>query len=219
MLSAIVPKLNWDILLGAWPVTVHRVHAQTLTVVVGFFLIMLSYGLARGKKHAWRITLFLLLLSVCLHVLRSGSILATLIALGLVALLGSLSSFFSGQKRSLVWRGYTILALGLGIVVFDAIVGFLALYDNLKPLIDRFGLDGAILRIITQTHLRYWLHDTPAIFFGRALPWLCISAIVYGMIQLFRPVAAVFLPNMEKRMQAYKHVQLYRYKFYLVLRP
>ena len=53
MLSAIVPKLNWDILLGAWPLTVHRVHAQTLTVVVGFFLIMLSYGLARGKNQAW----------------------------------------------------------------------------------------------------------------------------------------------------------------------
>ncbi len=210
MLSAIVPKLNWDILLGAWPVTVHRVHAQTLTVVVGFFLIMLSYGLARGKKHAWRITLFLLLLSVWLHVLRSGSILATIIALGLAALLASLSSFFQARSDPpSVWRGYTILALGLGIVVFDAIVGFLALYDNLEPLIDRFGIDGAILRILTQTHLRYWLHDTPAIFFGRALPWLCISAVVYGMVQLFRPVAAVFLPNMEKRMQAYKHVQLY----------
>ncbi|HEY5004189.1 MAG TPA: phosphatidylglycerol lysyltransferase domain-containing protein [Ktedonobacteraceae bacterium] len=210
MLSAIVPKLNWDILLGAWPLTVHRVHAQTLTVVVGFFLIMLSYGLARGKKHAWRITLFLLLLSVWLHVLRSGSVLATIVALGLAALLASLSSFFQARSDPpSVWRGYTILALGLGIVVFDAIVGFLALYDNLEPLIDRFGLDGAILRILTQTHLRYWLHGTPAIFFGRALPWLCISAVLYGMVQLFHPVAAVLLPNMEKRNQACKHVQLY----------
>jgi phosphatidylglycerol lysyltransferase len=210
MLSAIVPKLNWDVLLGAWPLTVHRIHAQTLTVVVGFFLIMLSYGLARGKKHAWRITLFLLLLSVWLHILRSGSVLATIVALGLAVLLASLSNFFQARSDPpSVWRGYTILALGLGIVVFDAIVGFLALYNNLEPLIDRFGIDGAILRILTQTHLRYWLHATPAIFFGRALPWLCISAVLYGMVQLFRPVAAVLLPNMEKRNQAYKHVQLY----------
>jgi phosphatidylglycerol lysyltransferase len=210
MLSAIMPRLQWNILPGAWPLTIHREHAQTLTVVVGFFLIMLSYGLARGKNQAWRITLLLLLLSVWLHILRGGSILATLIAVGLIALLISLSSFFQAKSDPpAVWRGYTALILGLGVVTFDAIVGFLTLYNDFEPLIDRFGLDGALLRILTQTHLRHWLHDTPAIFFGRALPVLCISAIVYGMVQLFRPVAAVLLPNREKRNQASKQVHLY----------
>src|SRR6266487_3827181 len=94
MLSAIVPRLNWDILLGAWPIVPHRIQAQTLTVVVGFFLIMLSYGLARGKKHAWHVTVVLLALSSLLHVLRSGSVLATLVALLLTMLLGTLASFF-----------------------------------------------------------------------------------------------------------------------------
>src|SRR5579884_68825 len=68
MLSAISPKLNWDIPLGAWPILNHRVPAQTFIVVVGFFLIMLSYGLVRGKQHAWLITLILLTLSALLHV-------------------------------------------------------------------------------------------------------------------------------------------------------
>ncbi|MBV9710740.1 MAG: hypothetical protein JO011_07500, partial [Ktedonobacteraceae bacterium] len=109
MLSAIMPRLHWNILPGAWPLTIHRAHAQTLTVVVGFFLIMLSYGLARGKNQAWRITLFLLLLSVWLHILRSGSILATIVALGLAALLASLSSFFQAKSDPpSVWRGYMI---------------------------------------------------------------------------------------------------------------
>ncbi len=210
MLSAIMPRLNWNILPGAWPLTLHREHAQTLTVIVGFFLIMLSYGLARGKKQAWGITLILLLLSVWLHILRGGSILATIVAVGLAALLISLSSFFQAKSDPpAVWRGYTALILGLGVVIFDAIVGFFTLYADFEPLIDRFGLDGALLRILTQTHLRYWLHDSPAIFFGRALPVLCISAIVYGMVQLFRPVAAVLLPNIEKRQQASKQVRLY----------
>jgi phosphatidylglycerol lysyltransferase len=171
---------------------------------------MLSYGLARGKNQAWRITFFLLLLSAWLHILRGGSILATIIAVSLAALLISLSSFFQAKSDPpAVRRGYTALALGLGVVTFDAIVGFLTLYNDFEPLFDHFGLDGALLRILTQTHLRYWLHDTPAFFFGSTLPMLCISAIVYGMLQLFRPVAAVLLPNMEKRDQASKRVHFY----------
>src|SRR5579864_3091102 len=65
MLSAIVPKLNWDILLGAY--TIYFRQSQKLTVVVGFFLIMLSFGLMRGKKQAWAITGALLFLSFFLH--------------------------------------------------------------------------------------------------------------------------------------------------------
>ena len=98
MLSAIVPKLNWGIPLGAWPILDHRVPAQTFTVVVGFFLIMLSYGLARGKQHAWLITVILLILSALLHMRRSGSILATVIALLLAILLSILARFFHARS-------------------------------------------------------------------------------------------------------------------------
>src|SRR5579859_2892404 len=112
MLSAIVPKLNWDILLGAWPIVVHKPYAQTLTVVLGFFLIMLSYGLARGKNHAWRITLVLLLLSAVLHIQRGGSVLATVVALLLASVLYALSRFFHAKSDPpCVWRGYIILFL------------------------------------------------------------------------------------------------------------
>jgi hypothetical protein len=37
MLSAVVPKLNWDVLLGVWPIVASH-SAQKLTVVVGFSL-------------------------------------------------------------------------------------------------------------------------------------------------------------------------------------
>src|SRR5690348_12274794 len=119
MLSAMAPKLNWNIPLGAWPILDHRVPAQTFTVVVGFFLIMLSYGLARGKQHAWLITLVLLILSALLHVRRSGSILATLIALALAILLAVLANFFHARSDPpSARRGYIALCLGLGIVTF-----------------------------------------------------------------------------------------------------
>ena len=210
MLSAIVPKLNWDILLGAWPIIVHGAQAQTLTVVVGFFLIMLSYGLARGKKHAWRITLILLALSALLHVLRSGSVLATVVALALTVLLSTLSGFFKARSDPpSVWRGYTALGLGLGIVTFYTIGGFIALYDDFAPFFDRFGIEGVILHIITHAHLQHIAYATPAFFFERALPVLCVSAVLYGMAQLFRPVAAVLLHDKEKDSLVAGHVRLY----------
>src|SRR5690348_12139561 len=122
MLSAIVPKLNWDILLGAWPIVRPKFPAQTLIVVVGFFLIMLSYGLARGKRHAWLITLALLLLSMFLHIKRGGSVLASLVALLLTILLAGLYHFFQAKSDPpSARRGYIILTLALGIVTFYTI--------------------------------------------------------------------------------------------------
>ncbi len=146
MLSAVVPKLNWDILLGVW--TINAYHgAQKLTVVVGFFLVMLSYGLIRGKYQAWNITLALLILSFFLHILRGGSILATLSALALTIVLLLLYRYFQARSDPpSVKRGYFILVLGLGIVVFYTITGFVVHFEQFAPLIDRFGISGVILQ-------------------------------------------------------------------------
>jgi phosphatidylglycerol lysyltransferase len=199
MLSVLVPRSNWDILLGAWPILNHRVSAQSFTVVIGFFLIMLSYGLARGKKHAWRITLVLLILSALLHVRRSGAVLATVVALLLALLLYLLARFFQAKSDPpAVRRGYIALGLGLGIVCFYAIGGFLVLSDDFGPWFDRLGIDGVIIHLLESGPLRV-ARGTPAFFFQRALPVLCISAILYGMVSIFRPVAAVLIPETEER--------------------
>ena len=124
MLSAVVPKLNWDIPLGVWPIVAYH-GAQKLTVVVGLFLVMLSYGLIRGKYQAWNITLGLLILSFFLHILRRGSVLATLTALALTIVLSLLFSYFQARSDPpSVKRGYIVLVLGLGIVVFYTLTGF-----------------------------------------------------------------------------------------------
>jgi phosphatidylglycerol lysyltransferase len=198
MLSAVVPKLNWDILLGVW--TINAYHgAQKLTVVVGFFLVMLSYGLIRGKYQAWNITLALLILSFFLHILRGGSILATLSALALTIVLLLLYRYFQARSDPpSVKRGYFILVLGLGIVVFYTITGFVVHFEQFAPLIDRFGISGVILQLLTNTHLHVSL-GTQAFFFTRALPTLCVSAVLYGMISILRPVAKMILPNEEER--------------------
>lgn len=199
MLSAIVPRFNWSIPLGAWPIVNHRVPAQTFTVVVGFFLIMLSYGLARGKQHAWLITVILLILSALLHIQRSGSILATVIALLLAVLLSILARFFHARSDPpSARRGYVALCLGLGLVIFYTIGGFIVLYDSFEPWIDRIGVDGIILHLIAHDPLHV-PHATPAFFFQHTLPLLCTSAVLYGMFSIFRPVAAVLIPDTGER--------------------
>ena len=208
MLSAIVPRLNWDILLGVW--TIEQQHgAQKLTVVVGFFLVMLSYGLIRGKLQAWRITLALLTLSLFLHIMRGGSKLATLVALALMILLFILNRFFQARSDPpSARRGYIVLILGLGIVVFYAIGGFIALYNQFEPVIDRFGIDGVILRLLSHTHLQL-SHDTQAFIFEHTLSVLCVSAVLYGMIKILRPVVKTLLPNEEERGIIASHTHMY----------
>jgi phosphatidylglycerol lysyltransferase len=211
MLSAIVPRMDWCSVLGVWPIeSYHGVNAQTFVVVVGFFLIMLSYGLTKGKKHAWWITVVLLLLSAILHVQRHGTVLATLVAVLLAMVLGALSEFFQAKSNPpSAWRGYIALLFGLGIVTFYTIGGFFVLYDDFEPLVDRFGIDNVILHILTFAHLHALPYGTHAFFFSRALPILCASAIVYGMIQICRPVAAVLLPDTEERQKIARLVRTY----------
>lgn len=208
MLSAIVPRLNWDILLGAWPMY-ERYGPQKLTVIVGFFLIMLSYGLIRGKRQAWVITETLLLLSFILHILRGGSVLATLVAALLAILLLLLARLFQAKSDPpSVKKGYAALILGLGVVVFYTVGGFIALYDRLEPVIDRIGIEGVLLRLFTNAHMH--LSDGPqTFFFGRALPALCLSAVLYGMFLILRPVAATLLPGEQEREVVHGLTHLY----------
>lgn len=210
MLSAIVPRFNWSAILGDgtwsfflgnWPLVSHRVQAQTFTVVAGFFLLVLSYGLARGKKHAWNIALVLLFVSALLHIQRSGSYLNTVVALIAAIVLYALSPFFRAKSDPpSTRRGYIALILGAGIVVFYVIGGFIALYDEFQPWVERIGFFGVLIHMVSHNGTRMHIpYATQAFFFQRALPLLCISAIVYGMAQIFRPVAAALMPDHETR--------------------
>ncbi len=208
MLSAVVPKLNWDIPLGVWPIVAYH-GAQKLTVVVGFFLVMLSYGLVRGKYQAWNITLGLLILSFFLHILRRGSVLAALTALALTIVLSLLFRYFQARSDPpSVKRGYIVLVFGLGIVVFYTLTGFVVHFEKFAPLVERFGIGEFILRLLTNTHLQV-PHATQAFFFERALPMLCVSAVLYGMISILRPVTKMILPNEEERHVVASNTRIY----------
>src|ERR1700726_3575070 len=97
MLSAIVPKLHWISILGAWTLNVHQ-GGQGYTVIVGFFLLMLSSGLMRGKCQAWHITIALFLLSALLQIIHRGPVLATAVPVLLATMLTLFARSFRARS-------------------------------------------------------------------------------------------------------------------------
>lgn len=199
MLAVILPKPSWDALLGQWPVDAHY-GVHKVLVVIGFFLVMLSYGMMRGKRQAWVATTILLLLSSFLYILSGGLVLATALTIVLVLVLIVCARHFRAKSDPpRIWRGYISLLVGLGIVILYSVGGLLALYDQFESLIDRFGPIQVLLRLLTHSHLSQLSQGTQAFLFGHVVPILCLTAVLYGIAQLLRPVAAVLRPNEQER--------------------
>lgn len=208
MLSIIVPRPDWALLFGDWPINAHH-DVHKLTVIIGFLLLMLSHGMMRGKHQAWCATVLLLLTSAFLYIL-GGAALVCVLSLALLTLLVFLSHDFRAKSDPpAVRRGYLSLAIGLGIVVLYTVGGFIALYNDFEPLFDRFGIDGVILRLLTHAHMWYLIPGTQAAVFGHIIPLLCFCALLYGVVLILRPVAAVLQPDEQERCRASLLTRLY----------
>ena len=202
MLTGILPRPSWDVLLGEWPVDAHH-GVHKLLVVLGFFLVMLSYGMMRGKRQAWVAAGILLLLSALLYMLGRGPVFATVFIDALVFLLIVFVRHFRARSDPpTIRRGYISLLAGLGIVTLYSIGGLLVLYDQFESLIDRFGPVEVLLRLLTNSHLPQVSYGTQAFFLGRVLPILCLSAVLYGIALILRPVAGALLPDEQERRAA-----------------
>lgn len=211
MTSTLLPHHGWQFMMQPWPLMERQVHAQTFTVVVGFFLIMLSYGLARGKQQAWLITIILLVFSAFLHI-RRGAPSAAIIALAIALALSLLRSIFQARSDPpSVRRGYVALVLGLGVVSLYTVGGLIVLTRDFRPWVERMGVIHTIMHIFDAAidGSLHMVHTTPALFFTRALPMLCISAIIYGMFSIFRPVTAMLIANHTERAHVNELVHLY----------
>ena len=183
MVSALFPRLHWQIVSEEWPLVVHY-HSAAMTIVIDIFLVMLSYGLLHGKRQSWRIVLVLLLASILLHILRRGITLSTFASMALVVLLLVFSSSFHVRSNPpSIRRGYLVTVIGLGLMALYAFGGFLSLAAH------------AHMPAGTQTLL-----------FERVLPFLCLCTVLYGMGGILRPVASVLLPNKKQQQAVWKMV-------------
>lgn len=209
MVAFLLPRPSWDILLGEWPTDVHH-GVHKLLVVFGFFLVMISYGMMRGKRQAWLATTLLLLLSALLCMLSGGPVVATLLMAALVSLLVALARHFRAKSDPpALRRGYIALAAGLGLVTLYSVGGLIVLSNEFESLIDRFGPAEVLLRLLTNRHLPQLTQGSQAFFLGHVLPLLCLSAVLYGLALILRPVATALRPNAQEQMAAAALTRIY----------
>src|SRR5579859_6240631 len=208
MLFVIIPSIDWSMLLGAWPVDTHH-GLYKLTVIIGFFLLMLTRGLVRGKRGAWRVAMILLLMSALLHVLSGGQVLPTAGTGALVVLLIVCSRCFQARSDPpSVRRGSVALVVGLSVVFLYTLYGLFTLYDQFDAPIDRIGVGTFLSRVFANTHL-YLTPGTQAFVFGRAVPLLCLSVVIYGIVMVLRPVAAAIFPTEQQQKSVAALTRLY----------
>jgi phosphatidylglycerol lysyltransferase len=208
MLSIISPKPDWDIVLSSWPLGMHQ-GMPKLIVVCGFFLLMLFPGLMRGKHEAWCIAVIFLFLSTMFRLLDGSQVFMSIITGGLVTLLVICSRFFQAKSDPpSLWRGYLALLSGMGIVLLYTLGGFLILSKDFEPVIDHYGIEEVLLRLFTHARL-YLTPGTQAFVFGHVLPMLCLSAVLYGIVKVLRPVAATLFSDEQTRQAVAGLTRLY----------
>lgn len=202
MLSILSFRPTWHVLLDVWGPDVHRGIARVL-ILSGFFLLMLSAALARGKQGAWRVSLVLLLLSMALYLLLLNQ-------LGLVVVTGALMLLLMCMERHFrarsdppsVRRGSIALVMGLGVVLLYGLYGMFVLHPQVERRIDHLGVESLLDRALpwyrrNAAHFPF-LVGTHQFFFGHVLPMLCLSAVLYGIAQILRPVASTLFPTAQQ---------------------
>lgn len=199
LLTIILSRETQNVWLGVWMLDTYQ-SVHKLLAVIGFFLIMLVRGMMRGKRQAWVATVILLLLSACLSVLAGRPLIATvLVVIPILVLCACPRHFQAKSDPPTLRRGYIALLAGLSLVTSYSIGGLIVLYDQFELLVDRFGLVDVWLRLLTNSHLPRHLFGIQAFFFGRVLSLLALSAVLYGIVLILRPVAAKLLPNEQEQ--------------------
>jgi lysylphosphatidylglycerol synthetase-like protein (DUF2156 family) len=172
-----------------WPVLQ---TGYTLALLIGFFLILLAIGLARGKRRAWQITLFLLPLAAILHLMRGLAIEEAFLCCSLWILLLLTRPCF--RVASDPWRarqGFMLLGLGAALLLLYGVGGYYLIESQFLTTTGTGGILLALARHVLRLPVQEVLPLTRrARWFLDSLSILAGAALLTGMVALLRPVSA-----------------------------
>ncbi|MBF6592426.1 MAG: hypothetical protein IVW57_18100, partial [Ktedonobacterales bacterium] len=127
MFAVFYHRFPLAVMLNYWPLD-FDVQLRSFAAIIGFGLIVLARGLVRGKRHAWRITIGLLGLSLLWQLTRGHVLLLMGETILLGGLLGAAAPYFRARSDTpSVRRGYLALLGGALIVYLYALGGTLVL--------------------------------------------------------------------------------------------
>jgi phosphatidylglycerol lysyltransferase len=186
--------------------------SRTLTLLVGFALIVSSLNIYKRKKRAWGIVLGLAALSTVFHLVREVEYREALFSFALVVLLLLMRNMFTVKSSvpnisSAFWR----LLLAATIAVGYGVAGFWFLDerhfginfhigDSIRTTLHLLSLSGDS-RLVPHTEYAKWFLDS--------LYLTTVTAILYSGFALFRPVIHRFREVPRERALARDILQRY----------
>src|SRR5260370_11305257 len=165
--------------------------SHDMALFLGFFLVLISVGLARGKRQAWYLAAALLPLSLLAHLLRGSGSFGTLSTLFL--LLGLMASQPLFRIKSDPWRcrqGFFLLGIGWLLFFAYSASGFTLLQQQF---VVKEDVEGSVRDLLLPVR-----HLDPSViipltahasWFLRSLSYLSALILVTGLFFLLRPIS------------------------------
>jgi phosphatidylglycerol lysyltransferase len=179
--------------------------SRSLTLLIGFALVISSINIYRKKRRAFQAVLILSAASVVFHLTKGLDYEAALFSLILVVILLLSRKDFKVRSSIPDWRG-AILRLATAVIVAIG-YGILGFY-----LLDKrhFGIDFTFIDSIRHVFAFLSLAGDPdlvpltryARWFLDSLSLITITAIVYSLYAIFRPAIYLFRTLPHEREQA-----------------
>jgi phosphatidylglycerol lysyltransferase len=186
--------------------------SRSLTLLIGFALVISSINILRRKKRAFRFVLVLSLASVVFHLTKGLDYEEAFFSLVLAVILLVSRKDFKVRSSIPEWR-WAILRLAVAVIVVTG-YGILGFY-----LLDKrhFGIDFTLIDSIRRTFAFLSLAGDPhlvphtryARWFLDSLLLISVAAFIYSLYAIFRPVVYRFRTLPHEREEAAEILKLH----------
>ena len=181
---------------------------HTIALILGFFLLLVAGGLARGKRRAWQCAVILVPLTALAHLARGLDVEEAALAMILWFALLYCKPYFC--IKSDPWRmrqGLLLLIVGGVLLVLYSLSGFYVLQTQLQVpgTLGRFIRPLLLLRIVNFPATELMPLTRHASWFLASIAWLSATALFTGMFFLLRPVSVRWWLASQKDQLAQAH--------------
>ena len=162
--------------------------SRNLTLVAGFALLLLAFGLARGRQQAWLFSVAILAVSTVLHLTKGADLPEAVLSAGVtLGLIVWRDAFIARADVPVLRQAYGVLLLLALLIPMYGMIGFFVLrsqYDEVYTLRAALEETGARLLFLNAdqytplTHRARWFLDS--------IPVLGWSGVLYALVAVMR---------------------------------
>jgi phosphatidylglycerol lysyltransferase len=178
-------------------ISLHR----TVSTIIGFILIFISFRLFKRVRTAWIITLALLPLSIFLQIFSHNRHLTIIIILEVLIIIILIAAHNDFKRKAnplnLKW-GFIIAFISIFLVVFNTAVGLFLMkshFKNINDFIDSFKGSLELLYFMDFSDIEP--KSKLAVLFGRSsiiINWVCIGTSLFLILKplIYQPIVTIF---------------------------